>query len=163
MSWTIRACALLMFLLAATIASVRAADEALIQGARKEGTLVIYRSMTVDQAQRLNDAFKLRYPFIQPSMFRAVGERLLTKIMAEAQAGKYEFDVVQSAETQAYFLKKRNLLAKYIAPETKNIPKSFFDPEGYWAAVYMMPNVIGKNSSYFGIFSVHQNPDEVNP
>ena len=69
-------------------AEVRASDEAFIQGAKKEGALVIYTSMTVDQAQKLNDAFKARYPFIQPAMFRAVGERLLTKIMTEAQAGK---------------------------------------------------------------------------
>jgi iron(III) transport system substrate-binding protein len=123
-----------------------AGDEALVQGAKKEGALVIYTSMTVDQAQKLNDAFKAKYPFIQPSMFRAVGERLLTKIMTETQAGKYDFDVVQSAETQAYFLKRKNLLAKYVSPEVKNIQKPFFDPDGYWAAVYMMPNVIGFNT-----------------
>jgi iron(III) transport system substrate-binding protein len=127
-------------------AKVRASDDALIQGAKKEGALVIYTSMTVDQAQKLNDAFKARYPFIQPAMFRAVGERLLTKIMTEAQAGKQDFDVVQSAETQAYFLKKRNLLAKYVSPEVKNIQKQFFDADGYWTAVYMMPNVIGYNT-----------------
>ena len=121
--------------------------DGLVEGAKKEGKLVIYTSMTVDQAQKLNDAFKAKYPFIQPSMFRAVGERLLTKIMAEAQAGKYDFDVVQSAETQAYFLKKKNLLAKYVSAEVKNVQKPFVDSEGYWAAVYMMPNVIGYNSS----------------
>ena len=120
--------------------------DALIEGAKKEGKLVIYTSMTVDQAQKLNDAFKAKYPFIQPSMFRAVGERLLTKIMTEAQAGKYDFDVVQSAETQAYFLKKKNLLAKYVSSEVKNIQRPFFDPDGYWAAVYMMPNVVGYNT-----------------
>src|SRR5689334_12611318 len=94
-----------------------ASDEAIIQAAKKEAALVVYTSMTVDQAQKLNDAYRAKYPFIQPTMFRAVGERLLTKIMAEAQARRYDFDVVQSAETQAYFLKKRNLLAKYISPE----------------------------------------------
>jgi iron(III) transport system substrate-binding protein len=120
--------------------------DGLVEGAKKEGKLVIYTSMTVDQAQKLNDAFKAKYPFIQPSMFRAVGERLLTKIMAEAQAGKYDFDVVQSAETQAYFLKKKTLLAKYVSTEVKNIQKTFVDSDGYWAAVYMMPNVIGYNT-----------------
>jgi iron(III) transport system substrate-binding protein len=79
-------------------------------------------------------------------MFRAVGERLLTKIMTEAQTGRYEFDVVQSAETQAYFLKKKNLLGKYLPAEAKHLHKGFFDSEGYWSAVYMMPNVIGYNT-----------------
>ena len=50
-------------------AEVRASDEAFIQGAKKEGALVIYTSMTVDQAQKLNDAFKAKYPFIQLPCF----------------------------------------------------------------------------------------------
>lgn len=121
-------------------------SEAVLEGARKEGKLVVYTSMTVDQAQKLNNAFSAKYPFIQIGMFRAVGERLLTKIMTEAQAGRYEFDVVQSAETQAYFLKKKNLLGKYLPAEAKHLHKGFFDSEGYWSAVYMMPNVIGYNT-----------------
>ena len=121
-------------------------SEAVLEGARKERKLVVYTSMTVDQAQKLNNAFSAKYPFIQIGMFRAVGERLLTKIMTEAQAGRYEFDVVQSAETQAYFLKKKNLLGKYLPAETKHLHKGFFDSEGYWSAVYMMPNVIGYNT-----------------
>ncbi|MBI2232139.1 MAG: extracellular solute-binding protein [Deltaproteobacteria bacterium] len=121
-------------------------SEAVLEGARKEGKLVVYTSMTVDQAQKLNNAFSAKYPYIQIGMFRAVGERLLTKIMTEAQAGRYEFDVVQSAETQAYFLKKKNLLGKYLPAEAKHLHKGFFDSEGYWSAVYMMPNVIGYNT-----------------
>jgi len=121
-------------------------SEAVLEGARKEGKLVVYTSMTVDQAQKLNNVFSAKYPFIQIGMFRAVGERLLTKIMTEAQAGRYEFDVVQSAETQAYFLKKKNLLGKYLPAEAKHLHKGFFDSEGYWSAVYMMPNVIGYNA-----------------
>ena len=122
------------------------AQDAILQGARKEGSLVFYTSMTADQAQKVLAAFKAKYPFVEPKIFRAVGERLLTKIMTEVQAGRYEFDAVQSAESQAYFLKKKNLLLKYVSPEVKNIQKPFFDPEGYWAAVYIMPNVIAYNT-----------------
>lgn len=128
---------------------VRAAaleDATIIEGAKKEGSLVFYTSMTADQAQRVLDAFRAKYPFVQPKIFRAVGERLLTKIMTEAQTGRYEFDAVQSAESQAYFLKKKNLLLKYVSPEIKNIRKPFYDPDGYWAAVYIMPNVIAYNT-----------------
>jgi iron(III) transport system substrate-binding protein len=139
----------LSFLTAALVliaAPLLASDEAIIQGAKKEGSVTVYTSMTVDQAQKLNDAFKAKYPFLQTNMFRAVGERLLTKIISEAQAGKHDFDVVQSAETQAYFLKKRNLLARHASPQLKFVQKPFFDPDGYWTAVYMMPNVIGYNT-----------------
>ena len=67
----------LIFLATAILAlsgtSLRASDEAFIDGAKKEGALVVYTSMTVDQAQKLNDAFKAKYPFVQPTMFRALG------------------------------------------------------------------------------------------
>src|SRR5512139_2333756 len=92
----------LLLLLVATPA-IANNHESLIEGAKKEGSLVLYTSMTVDQAQKLNDAFRAKYPFLQVQMFRAVGERLLTKILTETQAGRFDFDVVQSAETQAYF------------------------------------------------------------
>lgn len=145
MKWT-------RFLLAAALAAAlssharASSHEALVEAATKEGTLVFYTSMTIGQAQTMLDAFKAKYPSIELKMFRAVGERLLTKIMTEAQAGRYEFDVVQSAETQAYFLKKKNLLMKYSSPETRFLSRPFVDPEGYWAAVYIMPNVIAYNT-----------------
>ncbi|OGQ55939.1 MAG: hypothetical protein A2W66_11880 [Deltaproteobacteria bacterium RIFCSPLOWO2_02_56_12] len=141
-----------------------ASPDAVVEAAKKEGVLVFYTSMTVGQAQEMLNAFKAKYPFLEPKMYRAVGERLLTKIMTEVQAGRYEFDVVQSAETQAYFLKKRNLLMKYVSPETKFLPKPFVDPQGYWAAVYIMPNVIAYNTQLVKRAEVPKtNEDLLNP
>ncbi len=140
------------FLLALILAGIfpsainAASPDAVVEAAKKEGALVFYTSMTVGQAQEMLNAFKAKYPFLEPKMYRAVGERLLTKIMTEVQAGRYEFDVVQSAETQAYFLKKKNLLMKYVSPEAKNLPRAFVDPQGTWAAVYIMPNVTAFNT-----------------
>jgi iron(III) transport system substrate-binding protein len=142
-----RLIALVVVLFEVGVSNLQASDQdAILEGAKKEGVLVVYTSMSVDQAQRILDVFKTRYPFLKTTMFRAVGERLLTKIMTEAQAGKYDFDAVQSAESQAYFLKKKNLLQRYVSPEAKHIQKPFFDPDGYWTAVYIMPNVIAYNT-----------------
>jgi iron(III) transport system substrate-binding protein len=142
-----RLIALVVVLFEVGASNLQASDQdAILEGAKKEGVLVVYTSMSVDQAQRILDVFKTRYPFLKTTMFRAVGERLLTKIMTEAQAGKYDFDAVQSAESQAYFLKKKNLLQRYVSPEAKHIQKPFFDPDGYWTAVYIMPNVIAYNT-----------------
>ena len=146
MTWVKKLIVSIAILFEIGISNLHASDQDTIEGAKKEGNLVIYTSMSVEQVQRILDVFKARYPFLKTTMFRAVGERLLTKIMTEVQAGKYDFDAVQSAESQAYFLKRKNLLQKYVSPETKSIQKPFFDPEGYWAAVYMMPNVIAYNT-----------------
>ncbi|HWP60662.1 MAG TPA: extracellular solute-binding protein [Candidatus Acidoferrales bacterium] len=153
-----------LFALALLLASFRTATAStpeIVAGAKKERRLVVYTSMTVDQMQTILNAFKAKYPFIEPTMLRAVGERLLTKILTEAQSGRYEFDVVQSAETQAYALKKNKLLARYASPEAKNFPKTFVDPDGYWAAVYIMPNVLGFNSGLVSRAEVPKNEQEL--
>ncbi len=143
-------------------ASLKASEpESTINAAKKEKNLVVYTSMTIGQMESMLNAFKNKYSFIQTAMFRAVGERLLTKIMTEAQAGRYEFDVVQSAETQIYFLKKKNLLMRYLSPESNYLPKSFVDPQGYWAAVYIMPNVIGYNTQMLKRSEVPKNYEEL--
>ena len=56
-------CGLLTILLATPLRANT--HEALIEGAKKEGSLVLYTSMTVEQAQKLNDAFRVKYPFLQ--------------------------------------------------------------------------------------------------
>src|SRR5215470_16808424 len=123
-----------------------ASDQATVEAAKKEGSIMIYNSMTPSQMQILQNAFKSKYPFIEVKVFRAVGERLLTKVITEAQAGRHEFDVFQSGDTQAYFLKKKDLLMKYLSPEAKFLPKNFVDSEGHWAALYIMPKIIGYNT-----------------
>jgi hypothetical protein len=76
-----------------------ASDQATVEAARKEGTVVIYNSMTPSQMQLLENVFKAKYPFLEVKVFRAVGERLLTKIMTEAQAGRHEFDIREPLKT----------------------------------------------------------------
>jgi len=137
---------LILFVLAATVDLADANDPATVEAARKEGSLMIYNSMTPSQMQLIINAFNARYPFIEVKVYRAVGERLLTKIFTEAQAGRHDFDILQSGDTQAYFLKKKNLLARYVSPEVKYLPKIFVDAEGYWAAMYSMPKIIGYNA-----------------
>ena len=126
--------------------SARASDQATIEAAKKDGSLMIYNSMMPSQMQLIINAFNAKYPFIDVKVYRAVGERLLTKIFTEAQAGRHDFDVLQSGDTQAYFLKKKNLLGKYMSPEAKFLPKIFVDSDGYWAAMYSMPKIIGYNT-----------------
>src|SRR5262249_43629655 len=115
---------LLSLVLLSAASSARASDPATIEAAKKEGSLMIYNSMTPSQMQLIINAFRAKYPFVEVKVYRAVGERLLTKIFTEAQAGRHDFDVLQSGDTQAYFLKKKNLLAKYVSPEVKNLTRS---------------------------------------
>src|SRR5262249_57633777 len=105
--------------------SATASDPATIEAAKKEGSLIIYNSMTPSQMQLIINAFNAKYPFIDVKVYRAVGERLLTRIFTEAQAGRHDFDVLQSGDTQAYFLKNKTFLAQYFSSPPKFLPNIF--------------------------------------
>jgi hypothetical protein len=48
-------------------------DPKLIEGAKKEGQMVFYTTMTLDQSKEVIDRFQKKYPFIKPTLFRTGG------------------------------------------------------------------------------------------
>ena len=60
-----------------------------IEGAKKEGQVVWYSTMTLDQSKVVVDHFQKKYPFIKPELFRTGGGPLLNKILTEARDDLY--------------------------------------------------------------------------
>ncbi len=118
----------------------------LVEGAKKEGQLQWYFSMTVPEADTLAKKFQEKYPFIKVGLYRANSERLLPRIVAEDQAKKYVFDVLSAPAMTGEFLKRKNLIAKYLSPQGKYYPQTFKDPEGYWIASFFLVNILTYNT-----------------
>ena len=71
-----------------------AVDPALIEAARKEGTVVWYSGLIVNQIVRpLGEAFEKKYPGIKVLGSRLTSSEAALKIMNEARAGKPQADV----------------------------------------------------------------------
>jgi len=115
---------LLTFFLASWVNSQGIAELAekekikIIEGAKKEGQLVYYTGMNLDQATVFTQEFVKKYPFIKPEIFRSSGEKVLTKYLTEARAKTYKADVFQASVIQVFQLKEQGLLQRYVSPET---------------------------------------------
>lgn len=119
----------------------------IIEGAKKEGRLVYYTGMEVDQATVFANEFVKKYPFIKHEIFRASGEKVLTKYLTEARAKTFRADVFQTSVIQVSQLKEQRLLQRYVSSENNAYPEGFKDGEGYWYAFYLLPYVIGYNTN----------------
>ena len=64
-------------------------DPKVVQAARKEGEIVWYTTMSLDQSKQFMDRFLKKYPFLKPSVFRSGGGALLNRVLSEAKGGKY--------------------------------------------------------------------------
>src|ERR1700752_3129746 len=96
-------------------------DPKLIEGAKKEGQLVYYTTMTLDQSKPTVDQFEKKYPFLKVTLFRTGGGPLLNKIITEARGGRYDWDVVVGRGEMVLPLIERKLIASYRSPESKMI------------------------------------------
>ena len=123
-----------------------APDPKLIEGAKKEGQLVYYTTMTLDQSQATVDRFEKKYPFIKVTLFRTGGGPLLNKILTESRGGRHDWDVVVGRGEMVLPLVQRKLLASYRTPEAKAIDDKLVDKEGFWTAYYVNSYVLGWNT-----------------
>src|SRR4029434_121441 len=66
----------------------------LIDGAKKENSLVWYTSTSIEDIKRLFDVFNKKYPFIKTEFSNAGSGSLFNRIINEARVGKVFFDLV---------------------------------------------------------------------
>src|SRR5260370_40798053 len=71
-------------------------EQKLIEGAKKEGQVVIYAAMIVNQAMRpIAEKFGKKYPFIKLTSWRADSEDIVQKASAEVRANNVVADVIE--------------------------------------------------------------------
>src|SRR5438445_1881690 len=115
-----------------------------IEGAKKEGEVILYASMNIEEANAMISRFEQKYPFVKVKLNRTDSEKLLTKILAEARAKKSFADVIQTLGFAMHTLKKSQQLGHYLGSENASYPKEFKE-EGYWTTVYTNPYVVAYN------------------
>jgi iron(III) transport system substrate-binding protein len=107
-------------------------EQKLIEGAKKEGQVVFYSAMIVNQALRpLTEKFGKKYPFIKMTYWRAPSEDIAQKVSAEVRAGNVVGDVLEGTGV-GELADNAGLLVPYTTPAMKAYPKAYSDPDHMW-------------------------------
>ena len=123
------------------------AAEPRMDDARREGEVVWYTAMNVPDAEAVKKPFVERYPFLTLTILRSTGEKVRTRILTEARAGRHTWDVVSFNLLDIEALNREGLLGAYASPQARTgYPAGAVDPDGRWAAIYVRQYVIGYNT-----------------
>jgi iron(III) transport system substrate-binding protein len=123
--------------MAAAPATTRAADAALYEAAKKEGTVTWYTSLIVTQAVRpLIETFSKVYPGIDVQFSRADSGPNAIKVMTEARAGKVQGDVFDGIDTTPPLL-KAGLVDPFTPSAAGQYPAELRDTDGRWNALVL--------------------------
>jgi iron(III) transport system substrate-binding protein len=149
--------------LALLSSSVQAADDALYEAAKKEGEVVWYTSLIVNQAVRpLIAAFNKKYPGIEVKYARGDSGPNAIKVMNEARAGKVLGDVFDGIDTTPPLL-KAGLVEKFVPSAADKYPPILRDAEGRWNALIVYFLTPGINTQLVQKDEIKTAQDLLNP
>ena len=151
--------AVMLAILATAFYAWAQSEDELIRGAKKEGKVVFWSSMRIEDSRALAAGFEARYPFIKVDIFRAGGEQIVNRAIAEHLAGKTTYDVLNAFALKV--VQNKGLLQPYAAPEATHYPTGFRDPQHYWISLYSGYNVIGYNTKLVSKADAPKNWDDL--
>jgi len=114
----------ILLAIAAALAAFNAAaqmDPAVVEKAKREGSVTLYTSMQVVDSRPLSEAFEKKYG-IKVSLWRASGEKVAQRVIQEARAGRNEVDVVETDGAQVEILHREKQLAPFDVPSIRDVP-----------------------------------------
>ena len=134
------------------ILTYRGADreQKLIEGAKKEGQVVIYGALIQNQAMRpLADGFGKKYPFVKITTWRADSEDIVQKAAAEVRANNVVADLIEGtgAGEQAV---EANIALPYYASAVEGFPAAYRSSTGLWAPTRLSYYSIAYNTKQVG-------------
>jgi iron(III) transport system substrate-binding protein len=108
-------------------------EQVLIEGAKKEGQVVLYSALIVNQMLRpLAAGFMRKYPFLKMTYWRADSEELVPKISAEVRADRVIADLFEGSGGGEIAV-EAGLTAPFATPVLDAYPKMYLDPKGHLA------------------------------
>jgi ABC-type Fe3+ transport system substrate-binding protein len=119
----------------AELATYSGADRTarLVAGAKKEGALMIYSSMTVADMGALMSAFQAKYG-VRAQQWRGSSEDVRNRAAQEYAAGRYEADIAETAGPDMEAMVREQLLQKVTTPAAKELIPQAVMPHGEWIA-----------------------------
>jgi iron(III) transport system substrate-binding protein len=117
----------------AELAAYSGADrtERLIAGAKREGTLTLYTSLTLEDMKVFGGAFEKKYG-IKLQLWRSSSEDILQRAVAEARGGRFDVDAIETSAAEMETLHREKLLQAVNSPYLADLNPAALLPHGEW-------------------------------
>jgi iron(III) transport system substrate-binding protein len=110
----------------------------LVEGAKKEGRLVVYGTLGVDAARPMLEKFRQAHPYISIGHYRSGSTGVYNRVVNEGRAGKHEVDIIELSAGPVAELIRGGFVDPYRSPETDAVRPEFIDPRHLWNAYHYL-------------------------
>ena len=92
-----------------------ARTRALVEGARKEGELMVYHSTQTEDLKPVFDAFTKKYG-VTVKDWRSSSENIVQRVISQTRAGRLEVDLIENNSPEMEALRRENMLRRMNSP-----------------------------------------------
>jgi iron(III) transport system substrate-binding protein len=103
----------------------------LIAGAKREGMVSVYSSLTVDDMKVFGGAFEKRYG-IKLQLWRSSSEDILQRAVVEARGGRFDVDAIETSAAEMESLHREKLLQEVKSPHIVDLSPAALLPHREW-------------------------------
>lgn len=98
-------------------------EQMLLKGAKKEGKVVWYTSLSGKSYKTIKAKFAEKYPDVNIEVYRAGSKEIASKVLGEAKAKKYLVDATETTPGILMLFKSKNIIMPYSNPIHKKWPE----------------------------------------
>ncbi len=108
-------------------------QQRLVQGAKKEGSVVLYTSLATTESVPLSQAFEKKYG-VKVELWRATSDKVVQRALTEAKGRRHAVDVVETNGPELEMLAREKLLSRFESPYLADLPPAAIPAHRLWAS-----------------------------
>ncbi|HEY6863375.1 MAG TPA: extracellular solute-binding protein [Burkholderiales bacterium] len=108
-------------------------EQRLIEGAKKEGSVVLYTSLATTESVPLSQAFEKKYG-VKVELWRATSDKVVQRALTEARARRHAVDVVETNGPELEMLAREKLLSRFESPYLEDLPPAAVPAHRLWVS-----------------------------
>ena len=121
-------------------------DAKLVEAAKKEGSVVLYTSLATTESVPLTQAFEKKYG-VKVELWRALSDKVVQRTITEAQARRYNVDVVETNGPELEMIAREKLLSPFYSPYIADLPPYAVPADKQWVSDRMNFFVVAFNTN----------------
>jgi iron(III) transport system substrate-binding protein len=121
-------------------------EQKLVEGAKREGTVVLYTSLAPTESKPLSEAFEKKYG-VKVELWRALSDKVVQRVITEGQAKRNAVDVVETNGPEMEMIAREKLLSTFESPYLVDLPPQAVPKHRLWMPDRLNFFVVGYNTS----------------
>ncbi len=108
-------------------------EKRILEGAKKEREVVVYTSLNLKDSVPIVEVFEKKYG-VKVQLWRSSSEKVLQRATAEARAGRFSCDILETNGPEMEAMHREQLLEEFFSPHFKDLPPAAFPRHRHYVA-----------------------------